>query len=44
MANKQWKLIPLLVSISVISGCTIVPGSHLSTSGKEVVKQQDSDF
>ncbi|BEN58165.1 MULTISPECIES: polysaccharide export protein [Serratia] len=44
MAKKQWKLIPLLVSISVVSGCTIVPGSHLSTSGKEVVKQQDSDF
>ncbi|AGQ30289.1 polysaccharide export protein [Serratia liquefaciens] len=44
MAKKQWKLIPLLVSISVISGCTIVPGSHLSTSGKDVVKQQDSDF
>lgn len=42
--KKQWKLIPLLVSISVVSGCTIVPGSHLSTSGKEVVKQQDSDF
>lgn len=44
MAKKQWKLIPLLVSISVISGCTIVPGSHLPTSGKEVVKQHDSDF
>lgn len=44
MAKKQWKLIPLLVSISVVSGCTIVPGSHLSTSGKEVVKQQDRDF
>ncbi len=44
MAKKQWKLIPLLVSISVISGCTVVPGSHLSTSGKNVVKQQDSDF
>lgn len=44
MAKKQWKLIPLLVSISVVSGCTIVPGSHLSTSGKDVVKQQDSDF
>ncbi|AUY14213.1 MULTISPECIES: polysaccharide export protein [Serratia] len=44
MAKKQWKLIPLLVSISVASGCTIVPGSHLSTSGKDVVKQQDSDF
>lgn len=44
MAKKQWKLIPLLVSISVVNGCTIVPGSHLSTSGKDVVKQQDSDF
>lgn len=44
MAKKQWKLIPLLVSISVVSGCTIVPGTHLSTSGKGVVKQQDSDF
>lgn len=44
MAKKQWKLIPLLVSISVISGCTVVPGSHLSTSGKNVVKQEDSDF
>lgn len=44
MAKKQWKLIPLLVSISVISGCTVVPGSHLSTGGKNVVKQEDSDF
>lgn len=33
-----------MVSIGVVSGCTIVPGSHLSTSGKEVVKQQDNDF
>lgn len=44
MAKKQWKLIPLLVSISVISGCTVVPGSHLPTSGKNVVKQEDSNF
>ncbi|HEJ7884677.1 TPA: polysaccharide export protein [Serratia liquefaciens] len=44
MAKKQWKMIPLLVSISVISGCTVVPGSGLSTSGKDLVKQQDSDF
>ncbi|MFS7242577.1 polysaccharide export protein [Serratia proteamaculans] len=44
MAKKQWKLIPILVSLSVISGCTIVPGSHLTTSGKDVIKQQDSDF
>lgn len=44
MAKKQWKLIPLLVSISVISGCTVIPGSYLSTSGKNVVRQDDSDF
>ena len=44
MAKKQWKLIPILVSISVISGCTVIPGTHLSTSGKDVVKQQDSDY
>lgn len=44
MAKKQWKLIPLLVSISVISGCTVVPGSHLSSSGKNVVKQEDNNF
>ncbi|AMG98464.1 polysaccharide export protein [Serratia liquefaciens] len=44
MAKKQWKLIPILVSISVISGCTIIPGTHLSTSGKDIVKQEDSDF
>ncbi|CAI1515840.1 polysaccharide export protein [Serratia quinivorans] len=44
MAKKQWKLIPILVSISVISGCTVIPGAHLSTSGKDVVKQQDSDY
>lgn len=44
MAKKQWKLIPLLVSISVISGCTIIPGTHLSTNGKDVVKQEDGDF
>ncbi len=33
-----------MVSISVISGCTLIPGTHLSTSGKDVVKQQDSDY
>ncbi len=38
------KLIPLLVSATFLSGCTIEPGSHLSTSGKDVVEQQDSNF
>lgn len=38
------KLIPLLVSATFLSGCTIEPGSHLSTSGKDVIEQQDSNF
>lgn len=33
-----------MVSTVLLSGCTIVPGSHLSTSGKEVIEQQDADF
>lgn len=35
---------PLLVSISLMSGCTVFPGSNMSTSGKDVIKQQDADF
>ncbi len=38
------KLIPLLVSATFLSGCTIEPGSHLSNSGKDVIEQQDSNF
>jgi polysaccharide export outer membrane protein len=44
MAKRQLKVISLLISISVISGCTVFPGTHLSTSGKDVVKQEDADF
>lgn len=44
MIKIKTKLIPLLVSAAFLSGCTIEPGSHLSTTGKDVVKQQDSDF
>ncbi|CAI1723125.1 polysaccharide export protein [Serratia proteamaculans] len=44
MAKRQLKMISILVSISIISGCTVIPGTHLSTSGKDVVKQEDSDF
>lgn len=44
MKKKPWKLISILISISAISGCTIVPGTHLTTSGKKIVKQQDSSF
>lgn len=38
------KLIPLLVSATFLSGCTIEPGSNLSTSGKDVIEQQDSNY
>ncbi|CAI0799017.1 polysaccharide export protein [Serratia quinivorans] len=44
MAKRQLKMISVLVSISIISGCTVFPGQHLNTSGKSVVKQEDSDF
>ncbi|WP_345828211.1 polysaccharide export protein [Erwinia sp. HDF1-3R] len=44
MITIKTKLIPLMVSAALLSGCTIAPGSGLSTSGKDVIKQQDSDF
>ncbi|AHY06532.1 polysaccharide export protein [Serratia plymuthica] len=44
MAKRQLKMISVLVSISIISGCTVLPGQHLSTSGKNTVKQEDSNF
>ncbi|MBN3217256.1 polysaccharide export protein [Pectobacterium polaris] len=44
MIKHKFKLIPMVVSIALLSGCTLVPGSHLSTSGKEVIEQQDADF
>ena len=44
MKTKQLKLVSLLISLSILSGCTVFPGTHLSTSGKDVVKQEDADF
>ncbi|MFI8418278.1 polysaccharide export protein [Serratia sp. NPDC078593] len=44
MKRKQLKMVSLLISLSILSGCTVFPGSHLSTSGKDVVKQDDADF
>ena len=35
---------PLLVSVTLMSGCTVFPGSNMSTMGKDVIKQQDADF
>ncbi|MFN2994115.1 polysaccharide export protein [Serratia plymuthica] len=44
MAKNKLKMIPMLISISIVSGCTVFPGQHLSTMGKDTVKQEDSDF
>lgn len=44
MIAYKRKVIPMMVSAVLLSGCTIIPGSHLTTSGKEVIKQQDADF
>ncbi|ACX88781.1 polysaccharide export protein [Pectobacterium parmentieri] len=44
MIKHKLKLMPLMVSVALLSGCTLIPGSHLSTNGKNVVEQQDTDF
>jgi len=44
MMKSKLKLMPLLVSVALISGCTVVPGSNMTTSGKNVIKQDDADF
>ncbi|MEC5342070.1 polysaccharide export protein [Brenneria populi] len=44
MIKHKLKLLPLVVSTVLLSGCTLVPGTHLSTGGKEVIEQQDADF
>ena len=44
MIKYKLKLMPLLVSVALMSGCTVLPGSNMSTMGKDVIKQQDSDF
>ncbi|WP_261640217.1 polysaccharide export protein [Erwinia mallotivora] len=44
MITIKTKVLPLLITATLLSGCTIVPGSTLSISGKDVIKQQDSDF
>ncbi|WP_048323953.1 polysaccharide export protein [Serratia marcescens] len=38
------RLMPLAFTSALLSGCTVVPGSHLPTSGKAIVVQQDDDF
>ena len=42
--KSKLELMPLLVSVTLMSGCTILPGSNMSTYGKDVIKQQDADY
>jgi polysaccharide export outer membrane protein len=44
MMKSKLKLMPLLVSVALISGCTVIPGMNLSTSDKTIIKQDDSDI
>jgi polysaccharide export outer membrane protein len=44
MMKTNLKLMPILVSISLISGCTVVPGMNMSLSNKTVIKQDDSNI
>ncbi|WNN46591.1 polysaccharide export protein [Winslowiella toletana] len=44
MMKTKLKLAPLLASITLISGCTIIPGQTVSTSGKDIIQQQDANY
>ncbi len=43
MKKTKFKLMPLVASLTLMSGCTVFPGSNISLLGKDVIKQQDSD-
>lgn len=44
MMTVKIKLISVLVTLLLVGGCTVQPGMSLSSRGKEVVDQQDSNF
>ncbi|CAI2037483.1 polysaccharide export protein Wza [Serratia liquefaciens] len=44
MINPKFKALAIIIYGTMLSGCTIIPGQHLSPSNKNVVKQEDSDF
>ena len=42
MMKSKMKLMPLLVSVTLIIGCTVLPGSNKSTMGKDVIKKKEA--
>ncbi|PLV57870.1 polysaccharide export protein [Erwinia sp. B116] len=44
MTKKLLKLSAVAVTLGLLTGCTILPGQGLSTSGKDVIKAEDSNY
>ncbi|MFS7188371.1 polysaccharide export protein [Serratia proteamaculans] len=44
MINLKVKALAVIVYGTMVTGCTAIPGQHLSPDSKNVVKQDDSDF
>jgi polysaccharide export outer membrane protein len=44
MIKPKFKALTIIIYGALLSGCTIIPGQHLSPNSKNVVKQEDSDF
>lgn len=43
MRSNRFKILSLVISALILNGCNMVPGTSLSITGKQVVKQQDDD-
>lgn len=44
MTKKFFTISVVAAAIELLSGCTIMPGQGLSTSGKDIIELQDNDF
>ncbi|CAI0765910.1 polysaccharide export protein [Serratia grimesii] len=44
MINPRVKALAIIVYGTMLTGCTVIPGQHLSQDSKNIVKQEDSDF
>lgn len=44
MTKKYLKFSVVAIALGLLSGCVLVPGQSLSTSGKNIVKSQDNDY